>query len=135
MLPILSRKLVPPLTCSNFPMRRRSAPVKAPLADHAVQFLQIKGFEQVIVSALLHRFDGRLGRSDYGDKYNGDARVDLAELLQEIQAGLVGQAEVEENQENSPAGLGLALSAHEAMEVKSDALPTDREPRHRREHA
>ena len=67
------------------------------LADHAVQFLQVKRFEQVIVSTLPHRFDGRIGRPDHGDKDDRDAGVDLAELLQDVQAGLVGQAQVEEN--------------------------------------
>ena len=32
MSPISSRKSVPPLHCSNLPMRRRSAPVKAPFS-------------------------------------------------------------------------------------------------------
>ena len=32
MSPTSSRKMVPPLHCSNLPMRRRSAPVKAPFS-------------------------------------------------------------------------------------------------------
>jgi hypothetical protein len=32
MSPTSSRKIVPPETCSNLPMRRRSAPVKAPFS-------------------------------------------------------------------------------------------------------
>jgi hypothetical protein len=46
---------------------------------------------------LPHRFDGRIGRPDHGDQYDRDAGVDLAELPQDVQAGLVGQAQVEEN--------------------------------------
>src|SRR5262249_7043074 len=53
--------------------------------------------EQVIVSPLPHRFDGRIGRPDHGDQYDRDAGVDVAELPQDVQAGLVGQAQVEEN--------------------------------------
>ena len=34
---------------------------------------------------------------DYGDQDDRDAGVDLAELPQDVQAGLVGQAQVEEN--------------------------------------
>jgi hypothetical protein len=46
---------------------------------------------------LPHRFDGRIGRPDHRDKYDWDAGVDLAELPQDLQAGLVGQAQVEQN--------------------------------------
>ena len=67
------------------------------LAEYAVQFLQVERFAQVIVRPLPHRFDGRIGRPDDGDQDDRDAGVDLAELLQDVQAGLVGQAQVEEN--------------------------------------
>src|SRR5262245_419609 len=62
-----------------------------------VQFLQVKWFEQIIVSPLPHRFDCRLGRPNHGDEDDRGASVDLAELLQEVQARLVGQGQVEEN--------------------------------------
>ena len=198
MSPISSRNRVPPLHCSNLPMRRRSAPVKAPfswpnsslssrllrdgravegqerrlgpgavlvdgagdqllagaalagdqhrhvlggdaadglvdlahgragaddgavhvrvrrglgdhgrlahppghfqrLADHPPQLVQVERLEQVVVGALLHRLDGRVRRLGHGDEDDRDARVDLADLLVDLQAGLVGQAQVEEN--------------------------------------
>ena len=67
------------------------------LADHAVQLLQVDRLEQVVEGPVPHRLDGRVGRPDHGDKHDRDAGVDLAELRQDLQAGLVGQAQVEEN--------------------------------------
>ena len=67
------------------------------LADHAVQLLQVQRLEQVVVSPLPHRLDGRIGRPGHGDQDDRDAGVDLAELPQDVQAGLVGQAQVEQN--------------------------------------
>jgi hypothetical protein len=46
---------------------------------------------------LPHCFDGRIAGPNHGDQDDRDARVDLAELLQDVQAGLVGQAQVEKN--------------------------------------
>ena len=74
------------------------------LADHAVQFLQIDRLEQVIVGPVPHRLDGRVGRPDHGDEDDRDAGVDLAELRQDVQAGLVGQAQVEENDVRASGG-------------------------------
>jgi len=45
---------------------------------------------------LPHRFDGGIRRPRYSDKDDRDAGVDLAELPQDVQAGLVGQAQIEE---------------------------------------
>src|SRR5262245_27431804 len=67
------------------------------LAEHAVQLLQVQWLEQVIVSPLPHRFDGRIGRPDHSDQYDRDAGVDLVDLPQDVHAGLVGQAQVEKN--------------------------------------
>ena len=67
------------------------------LADHAAQLLQIDRLEQVVVGPVPHRLDGRVSRPDHGDKDDRDAGVDSAELRQDVEAGLVGQAEVQEN--------------------------------------
>ena len=81
------------------------------LADHAVQFLQVERLEQVVVRPLPHRLDGRIGRPDHGDKDDRDAGVDLAELPQDVQAGLVGQAQVEENDVRPGVGDAFRPSA------------------------
>jgi hypothetical protein len=67
------------------------------LVDHVVQFLQVNRLEQVVVSPIPHRFDGRVGRPGRGDHDDRDAGVDSPELPQDVQAGLVWQAQVEEN--------------------------------------
>src|SRR6516164_5835245 len=67
------------------------------LADYPVQFLHIERFEQVVVSPVPHRLDGRVGRPDHGDKHDRDAGVNGADLVQDLQARLVRQAQVEEN--------------------------------------
>ena len=67
------------------------------LADHAPQLVQVERLEQVIVGALLHRLDGRVRRLGQGDEDDRDAGVDLADLLVDLQSGLVGQAQVEQN--------------------------------------
>ena len=74
------------------------------LADHAVQLLQIDRLEQVVVSPVPHRLDGRVGRPDHGDHDDRDAGVDSPELPQDVQAGLVGQAQVEENNVRASGG-------------------------------
>jgi hypothetical protein len=79
------------------------------LAEHAVQFMQVERFEQVIVRPLPHRLDGRIGRPGHGDQDDRDAGVDLAELPQDVQAGLVGQAQVEQN--NVGPNVGDTLKA------------------------
>ena len=67
------------------------------LADHAPQLVQVERLEQVVVGPLPHRLDGRVRRLGHGDEDDRDARVDPADLLVDVQAGLVGQAQVEEN--------------------------------------
>ena len=72
------------------------------LADHPPQLVQVERLEQVVVGALLHRLDGRVRRLGQGDEDDRDARVDLADLLVDLQPGLVGQAQVEENDIRRP---------------------------------
>ena len=67
------------------------------LADHAAQLVQVERLEQVVVGPLLHRLDGRVRRLGHGDEDDRDAGVDPADLPEDVQAGLVGQAQVEEN--------------------------------------
>ena len=74
------------------------------LADHAVQLLQINRLEQVVVRPVPHRLDGRVGRPGHGDHDHRDAGVDSPELPQDVQAGLVGQAQVEENNVRASGG-------------------------------
>ena len=74
------------------------------LADHAVQLLQIDRLEQVVVRPVPHRLDGRVGRPGHGDHDDRDAGVDSPELPQDVQAGLVGQAQVEENNVRASGG-------------------------------
>ena len=74
------------------------------LADHAVQLLQIDRLEQVVVRPVPHRLDGRVGRPGHGDHDDRDAGVDSPELSQDVQAGLVGQAQVEENNVRASGG-------------------------------
>ena len=65
--------------------------------DHAFQLLHVERLEQVVVRPLLHRLDGRIGRAGQGDKDDWDTGIDLANLTQDLQSGLVRQAQVEEN--------------------------------------
>jgi hypothetical protein len=67
------------------------------LADHPVQLLHVERLEQVIVSPLPHRLDGGVRRPRQGDKHDRDAGVKGADLVQDLQARLVRQAQVEEN--------------------------------------
>src|SRR5262249_24721897 len=46
--------------------------------------------------------DGRVRPLGYGDEDDRDARVDAADVLVDLQAGLVRQAEVEENDVRGP---------------------------------
>ncbi len=72
------------------------------LADHPPQLVRVERLEQVVVGALLHRLDGRVRPLGHGDEDDRDARVDAADLLVDLQAGLVGQAQVEENDVRRP---------------------------------
>ena len=67
------------------------------LADDPSQLAQVERLEQVVVGPLLHRLDGRVRRLGHGDEDDRDARIDLADRLVDLQPGLVGQAQVEQN--------------------------------------
>jgi hypothetical protein len=64
---------------------------------------RIGRLEEVVVRPLPHRLDGRVRRLGHGDEDDRNARVDAAYLLVDVQAGLVGQAQV---QKNNVRGLG-----------------------------
>ena len=67
------------------------------LGDDAAQALQVERLVEVVERAPLHGLDGgirRLGRRDEDDGYS---RVDRADLLEDFEPRLVGQAEVEED--------------------------------------
>ena len=67
------------------------------LADHAAELLRIERLEQVVVGPLLHRLDGRVGRGRGGDEDDGDAGIDLADALVDLQPRQIGQAHVEQD--------------------------------------
>ena len=67
------------------------------LVDYPPQLVQAERLEQVVVGAVLHRLDGGVGALGHRDEDDRDARVDAADLLVDLQAGLVGQAKIEQN--------------------------------------
>ena len=72
------------------------------LADHPPQMVQVERLEEVVVGALLHRLNGRIGRLLDRHENHGNARVDLADLPVDLQAGLVGQPQVEQDDVGRP---------------------------------
>ncbi len=74
------------------------------LADHPPQLVQVERLEQVVVGSLLHRLDGRVRRLGHGDEDDRDAGVEAADLLVDLQPGLVGEAEVEQDHIRRPLG-------------------------------
>ena len=74
------------------------------LADHPPQLVQVERLEQVVVGPLLHRLDGRVRRLGHGDEDDRDARVEAADLLVDLQPGLVGESEVEQDHIRRPLG-------------------------------
>ena len=68
------------------------------------QLLQVERLEQVVVRPLPHRLDGRVGRPWPGDEDDRDAGVDPPELPEDVQAGQVGQAQVEEDHVRASGG-------------------------------
>ena len=72
------------------------------LAHHAPKLFEIKGFEEIVVSALFHGLDGRVRHLARRDEDDRDPRVEAADLLVDVQARLVGQPEVEENDIGRP---------------------------------
>ena len=67
------------------------------LADHPPQVVRVERLEEVVVGTLPHRLDGCVCGLRHGHEDDRDARVDPADLLVDVQAGLVGQAQIEEN--------------------------------------
>ncbi len=65
--------------------------------DHPSQLLQVERLEQVVVRPVTHRLDGSIGRTGQCDKHNREAGVDRADLLEDLQPGLVGQTQVKQN--------------------------------------
>ena len=63
------------------------------LIPHLPQLVRVEGLEEVVVGALLHRLDGRVGRPGHGDEDHGGPHAHLADLAVDIEAGLVGQVE------------------------------------------
>ncbi len=64
--------------------------------------MRVEGFEEVVEGALLHRLDGRVRGLRHGHEDDRDARVDPADLLVDVRAGLVGQVEIEQNDVRQP---------------------------------
>jgi hypothetical protein len=67
------------------------------LADHPPQLGQVERLEEVVVGPLFHCLDGRVRPLGHRDEDDWDARVDSADGLVDVQAGLVGQAQVQED--------------------------------------
>jgi hypothetical protein len=59
--------------------------------------VRVERLEEVVIGALPHRLDGRVRPLGHGHEDDRDAPVDPADLPVDVQAGLVGQAQVEEN--------------------------------------
>jgi hypothetical protein len=53
--------------------------------------------EQAVKGAQLHRLDGPISPPGCGDNDDGDARVDSADLLEELDCGPIRQAQVKDN--------------------------------------
>ena len=67
------------------------------LADDPRQLVQVERFEQVVVGPMLHRLDGRIGALRHRDEDHRNPRVDARESPIDVQAGLVRQAQVEQD--------------------------------------
>ena len=67
------------------------------LAHDAPQLLQIERLVEVVERAALHRLDRRVRRLRQGHEDDGDARVDRADALEDVEAGAVGQPQVEKD--------------------------------------
>ena len=61
----------------------------------APQLVQVQRFEQIVVGSVPHRLDGRVRRLGSGDEDHGNACVDPANRLVNLQAGLIGKVKVE----------------------------------------
>ena len=58
---------------------------------------EIERFEEVVEGAKLHRFDGGVGGRGAGDEDDGDTGVGFAELVVDVEPGLIGEAHVEQD--------------------------------------
>ena len=67
------------------------------LGDDRLQLVQIERLEKVVEGPLLHRLNGRVRRLRNRDEDHGNPGIDFANRLVDIQARLVGQAQVEDN--------------------------------------
>src|SRR5262249_53418331 len=65
--------------------------------EDRLQLVEIDRFEEVLVGAALHGLDGRLGRRVGGDEDDGEARVELTDAVEDVEAAHVGQADVEDD--------------------------------------
>ena len=65
--------------------------------DDRLQLDQIERLEKVVEGPLLHRLDGRVRRLRNRDEDHGNPGIDFANRLVDIQARLVRQAQVEDN--------------------------------------
>ena len=73
---------------------------------HLAELVEIDGLDQVIVGPLAHGLDGRLRAGVSRDDDHRQARIDLSDVDEGLQAGHVGQADVEDH------GVGRLLADH-----------------------
>jgi hypothetical protein len=83
--------------CATTAGLRISRPTFHGLDDNAAQAGDVQRLEEVVVGALLHRLDGGVGGRGPGDENDGDAAVDLADLLVSLQPRQVGEVDVEQD--------------------------------------
>src|SRR5262249_36209003 len=67
------------------------------LANDVAQASKVKRFEEVVVSALFHRLDSRVGGRGPGNEDNRNAAVDLTDPLINVQSRQVREMHVEED--------------------------------------
>ena len=74
------------------------------LLDGEEDFLVLEGLRDVVEGAVAHRLDRPLDRRVRGDDDDDRVRVAAADLAQDLEAGAVGQHQVEQD---DVEGLGL----------------------------
>ena len=78
--------------------RRAHAPPDLDRVQHRLlELVQVDRLVEVVEGAALHRLDRRAGVLGHGDEHHRDARVDGPDLLVDLQPGLVGQTEIQED--------------------------------------
>ena len=75
---------------------RKPAQLQGPL-HHLAQLVEVDRLEQILEGAALHGLDGRLGGGVGGDDDDRQARIDLADAVEDLQARHVRQAHVEDD--------------------------------------